>query len=282
MALSKHFKLRNGDVISVSALPVKVTIPPISADNGIATAVQITQNGTAVNPGDVLDVYPSDTFTVSYTYQDYPKIQIRGTQIFDAYLDGVKQLVLDDHTLTMEILTDTQSHELLVQGEQPQPYVLTFDNTDSTTIYENGNETTNETIVTTTKDTHISAKANPIPVHFEVSGTARLQVNGVLQSSDDFTVDVSAPTEIDIDASTCNLTIDYGDSSYTIQVPQQVVTICAVHRDWWLFDCWTSPNVGIDNPKSVRTTVDLSGVQTATLVCHYQKFPAIDKPNRWN
>lgn len=274
--------LRNGDTIRVSGLPVLVTIPEVVDANGIITSVTLTQNGNVVQPGQEISVLPSDKFTVAYNYSPDPDVTFSGTMIYDVYLDGEKQAVLDDHTVTFTFQTHTTDRALVVQGEQPQPYVLTFDNTESTTIYQNGNATTNDTIITTTKDTHISAKANPIPVHFEVNGQAKLQVNGVLQSSSDFTVNVQAPTEIDIDASTCNLTIDYGDSSYTIQVPQTLITICAVHRDWWLFDCWTSPDVGIENPKSVRTVVDLTGVQAATLVCHYQKFPAIDKPNRWN
>lgn len=273
-------KLHNNDTITVSGLPAKVTIPAVEA--GIITGVVVKRNGTEVESGTVIDILPSDVFTVEYVYHDYPTVSVSGTMIFDAYLDGEKQVVLDDHTLEFEFQTNLEDQKIVVQGEQPQPYVLTFDNTESTTIYANGEATTNATVLETTKDTHIRATANPIPVHIEKQGTARVQINGVAQSSADFTIQVQGPTEIDIDASTCNLTIDYGDNSYTVQVPQGMITVCAVHRDWWLFDCWSSQDVGIESPKLVKTNVDLTGVQAATLVCHYQKYPAYDKPGIWN
>lgn len=273
-------KLHNNDTIFVSGLPAKVTVPSI--EDGIITGVVVKRNGIEVASGEIVDVLPSDVFTIEYIYHDYPTVTISGTMIYDAYLDGEKQVVTDDHTFELTFQTRLNGVQVAVQGEQPQPYVLTFDNSESTTIYANGQETKNDTVITTTKDTHIRAVANPIPVHFEVLGTAKVQVNGVFQSADDFTVNVQTPTEIDIDASTCNLTIDYGDNSYTIKVPQTIVTICAVHRDWWLFDCWSSADVGIESPKLVKTNVDLSGVESATIVCHYQKYPAYDKPGIWN
>lgn len=280
MMPNAKLKVHNGDTINVSGLPAVITIPTV--EDGIITGIVVRKNGVVLQNGDTINILPSDTFTVEYTYHDYPTVSVSGTMIYDAYLNGNKQVVTDDHTVEFSFTTNLDDVNVVMQGEQPQPYVLTFDNTESTTIYQNGNVTTNSTLITTTKDTHIRAVANPIPVHFEVQGTAKVQVNGVAESRSDFTVNVQTPTEIDIDASTCNLTIDYGDNSYTVQVPQGLVTVCAVHRDWWLFDCWSSQDVGIESPKLVKTVVDLTGVQAATLVCHYQKYPAFDKPGIWN
>ena len=65
-------------------------------------------------------------------------------------------------------------------------------------------------------------------------------------------------------------------------LPQSLVTITAPHRDGWIFDTWSSDNIGIDGAKSVRCTMNLEGRTNATIVAHYQKCITFDKPNTWN
>ena len=132
------------------------------------------------------------------------------------------------------------------------------------------------------KDVYVESTPIPVPVHFESDDTVRVEVNGRLYTSKDFTFNVNQDTEVDITTETCKLTIDYGDNSYSIIVPQSIVTLTAPHRDGWLFDGWSSDNTGIDGSKSVRCTVDLTGKSFANLVCHYQRYVTIDKPNNWN
>ena len=98
----------------------------------------------------------------------------------------------------------------------------------------------------------------------------------------DFTIQVDSATELDIFTETCNITVDYGDNSYSLLVPARLVTITAPHRDGWIFDGWSSDNVGIVNPKSVKCNIDLTGKSVANLVCHYQRWETCNKPNIWN
>lgn len=277
---SKQATVRNGQTIQVQGLPANILIPVVPT-NQIVTGVALTLNGNPVEAGTQIQVLPSDVLSVSYVGQNFPITTVTGTDILSAYLDGQEQIVTDDGILQIQFDSYTQNHQLIINGEQAQPYSLTFDNTQSTVIYANGVEVGNGTILKTTKDTHIQAKSIPIPVHFEVLGAAKVQINGQIQASQDFTVNVQAPTEVDIDASTCSLTVDYGDNSYTVQVPQGLVTLAAPHRNYWIFDCWSSQDVGIQNSKMVQTIIDLTGVTAATVVCHYQQFPAINKPFWW-
>lgn len=278
---TKTLTLRNGDKIKISALPVQLIFPAFSPDE-IQTGIVVTQNGTAVDVSKPINVLPTDAISIEYVTVALPSVTVTGTDIFSAYLDGKEEVVTPAGTVSFVWSGKSDDHEIIVQGRQLQPLTLSFTNNGSSEISVDGQVVENNSTMAITKDVHIDAKATPIPVHFEIKGTPRVQVNGAVQTAQDFTLQIQSPTEIDIESATCELTIDYGDNSYSLTVPQAIITICAPHRDWWLFDTWSSPDVGIESPKLVRTVVDLQGVESATLVAHYQKFPAWDKPNFLN
>lgn len=278
-----NLTLRNGDRIRITGLPVTLDIPEIP-DGEAVTVIEVLKNGIAQPLGQPVSVLPTDRLSIALTSTTGPVVEVRGTDIYSAYLDGKSELVSEDGVVKFSWTGITGEHSVIMQGRQMQqsPITLTVDNSGSSSIAVNGKTLESGDTINLTGDAFVQSKGSPIPVHFELNGTGKVQVNGAVQTSDDFTIEVDSPTEIDIDNSVCELTVDYGDSSYTLTVPQDVITICAPHRDWWLFDCWSSPDVGIENPKLVRTVVDLTGTAAATLVAHYQKFPAWTKPNLWN
>lgn len=279
--MEKSFVVRKGDTVVVAGLPSEFQLPNFPS-NVIVTGIYIMVNSKRVSPGETVTIHPDDIVSFHYETTDLPVITFSGSQIMTASLDGQSKVVGDDGSIVFDFTTFTEDHTVMINGRQPQPYILTFNDHGSTQISVNGEKVTNSTKYETLGNAFIEAESLPIDVHFHVIGDVTVQVDGKVYADDDFNIAITEPTEIDINAAVCNLTIDYGDSSYTLKVPQSVIQIAAVHRDGWNFDCWSSVDVGIASPKLVQTTVDLTGVDSATLVCHYQRCKCIDKPNLWN
>lgn len=209
-------------------------------------------------------------------------IHIEGMYMDSVVFDGATVPLGDKGTVDLSFETKENDHYVTINGSQPRQYKLTWDDSGSTYINMNGKRVTSGSSSLISDDVFIESESRPIPIHFEGAEDTVIEVNGKDYNSTDFTVNITQATEVDVQTETCKLTIDYGDNSYTLLVPQSVITVTAAHRDGWLFDSWSSNNVGIDNPKSVRTTVNLNGKNSATLVCHYQKYLTCDKPNIWN
>lgn len=209
------------------------------------------------------------------------EVHIVGQYIDSITLDGVTQPVGEGGSVNLEISTSAENHFVSVNGSQPRKLPITVNNGGSTKITMNGDELPNGTYYIQ-DGVYISASPMPIPINVENPTSIIIDVNGVRYPAQDFTFNVTGPTEIDVRSNMCKLTIDYGDNSYTLYVPQQIITLTAPHRDGWIFDTWSSFNVGIESPKSVRTTIDLSSRSEANLVCHYQRYITCDKPNPWN
>lgn len=256
-----HTLTINGtDVKSVSVNGVSYPIEnlPFSVKNSILTA-NVVVNGFEPSEVHIVGQY-IDTITV----------------------DGYDVPIGEEGAVDLELTTVEQNHFINVMGSQPRQYALAFNNHDSTVIEVDGEVVPNGVSKYINKDVYIEATPTPIPVHFESPSDARVQVNGKDYNSNDFTVSINSATEIDVTTETCKLTVDYGDDSFTLTVPQSVVYITAPHRDGWIFDCWSSSNIGIGNPKQVKTTLDLQGKTFGNLVCHYQRLLTCNKPNAWN
>lgn len=222
------------------------------------------------------------TATVEVTGFEPSEVHVTGSYIDTVTVDGVDVPVNENGNVGFEITTSEENHFINIIGSQPRSYGITWNDNGSTDIYLNGQQVESGTTSLINSDVYVSAEPDAIPVHFETAQDSQVQVNGKLQNTHDFTIEVSSATEIDVTTETCVLTIDYADNSYSILVPQDIITITAPHRDRWLFDCWSSDDVGIANPKSVRTTLNLVGKSSAHLVSHYEKLVTIDKPNIWN
>ena len=211
------------------------------------------------------------------------EVHISGMYQESVVIDGINiPLNPENNSFDVELETVEQNHFINLIGKQPRAYGLTWKDNGTTNILMDGKKMKDGTTSLITKDVMIDTRALPIPVHFESKDTVTIDVDGRKFMTNDFTVEIDAKTEVDVNTYTCELTVDFGDNSYRITLPQKIVTITATHRDGWIFDGWSSNNLGINNPKSVMTTVDLSGKSTGHLVCHYQQYPTINKPNHWN
>lgn len=254
----------------------------------------ITVNGTDVKSISVNGVsYPVENLpfnvknnalvaTVEVHGFEPSEVHVVGQYIDTVTVDGVTVPIGEQGAVDFELTTVEQNHFINILGSQPREYALTFNNNDATTIEMDGVEVPKGVTKMIAKDVYIESTPLPIPIHFESAQDATVQVNGRDYQSNDFTVSISGATEVDVTTDTCLLTIDYGDDSFSMSVPQAVVYITAPHRDGWIFDCWSSSNIGIANPKQVKTTLDLQGKNRGNLVCHYQRLITCNKPNAWN
>lgn len=220
--------------------------------------------------------------TVSVNGAQPSTVHVVGNYMETVTLDGTSYPVNEEGSVDFSFTTQEDSHYLNIIGSQPREYGITWNDNNSTTIAMDGATQTSGTTSLISKDVYVEANPEPVPVHFESSDGVTIEVNGKLYTSSDFTINVDESTEIDVNTATCTLTIDYGDNSYQITVPQALVTLTAPHRDGWLFDGWSSTNLGISDPKQVRCTVDLTEKSYGNLVAHYQRYVTVDKPNNWN
>lgn len=210
------------------------------------------------------------------------EVHVVGTYLDTVTVDGTNYPLSDNGTCDIELQTSQDNHYIQIQGSQPREYGITWDDNGSTTITMDAVEMTDGTTSYISKDVLVAATPEPIPINIEASEDVTVQINGRAYGSTSFSVDVMSETEIDITTDTCVVTVDYGDGSFSLTLPQRVIYIAAPHRDGWIFDGWSSTNVGIADPKSVRTSIDLTGHSTANLVTHYQRFLTWNKPNAWN
>lgn len=243
---------------------------------------QINVNGVVFNEGQLPATLRTNKMTADVDIIGYPpsEVHVTGVDIISASIDS-KPIPINDGNVEYEFATREENHFITMTGKQAKEINVTFNDTGSTTIQVDGVEQENGTI-STSKDIYVQANSKPIPVHIESQANATVEVNGRKYTENDFTVEIYAPTEIDVETSFCTLTLDYGDNSITIDVPQSVIYLAAPHRDGWIFDGWSSDNVGIGNPKQVRTSLDLRGKRNVNLVCHYQRCVTWNKPNCWN
>lgn len=220
--------------------------------------------------------------TMNIAGNEPSEVHISGTYIDTCTIDGQAIEVKENGSVDVELQTQESNHFVSIIGSQPREYGLTFNNNNATIIEMDGATVDNGSTKYISDSAYIEATPTAVPVHFETDDTVIIEINGKRYNSSDFTYNINSDTEVDINTSTCRITIDYGDNSYNLTVPQSIVTLVAPHRDGWLFDNWSSTNAGITGSKSVRCTVDLTGKTQANFVCHYQKLVTVDKPNTWN
>lgn len=221
------------------------------------------------------------TATVDVAGNVPSEVHISGLFIDTVTLDGKSIPVGANGSVDLEIETSQENHFVNITGSQPRRIPITINNGGSTSISINGESLPNGTYYFT-DGVYIAASPTPIPINVENPTSIIIDVNGVRYPATDFTFNVTGPTEIDVRSNMCKCTIDYGDNSYTVWVPQQMVTFTAPHRNGWVFDTWSSVNCGIESPKMVRTQIDLTGKSEVNLVAHYQRYVTCDKPNPWN
>lgn len=244
----------------------------------------ITVNGIKHSVEELPVTIKNNKMTATVEVQGYEpsEVHIVGQYMETVTIDGVDIPITDSGSVDVELTTREENHFVNIIGSQPRKYKLTWNNHNSTDILMDGKEQVNGTYTEIDKDVYIEATPNPIPIHIESPSDVQIEINGRDYYGNDITYNVSSDTEIDIYTETCELTIDYGDNSCSLVVPQGIITVTAPHRDGWIFDGWSSSNVGIENPKSVRTVLDLNNKKAANLVCHYQRYITCDKPNMWN
>lgn len=222
------------------------------------------------------------TATVSVNGYEPSEVHIVGEYMKSVTVDGAEVPIEANGSCTFEFETREANHFVTVVGAQPRTYGITWDDHGTTVLEMNGKQMETGNTTQISSDVFVESTPLPVPVHVESDGSVRVEVNGKVYTSNDFTVNVTDTTELDITSGTCKLTVDYGDNSYTMVLPQSIVTITAPHRDGWIFDTWSSDNIGIDGAKSVRCTMNLEGRTNANIVAHYQKCITFDKPNTWN
>lgn len=244
----------------------------------------ISVNGVLVDVESLPASISNRNMTATFSVNGYEpsEVHVIGEYIDTVTVDGVSVPVSSSGSVAFELTTVENNHFISIMGSQPREYAITWNDNGSTTIYMDGEEMADGATNYISKDVYIEALPEPIPVHIESAEDARVQVNGRDYNSTDFSVQINSATEIDVTTETCKLTVDYGDNSYSFVVPQGIVYITAPHRDGWIFDTWSSNNVGIDSPKSVQTTINLTGRNNANLVAHYQRIITWNKPNEWN
>ena len=287
--------VKTGEVLSDGATPLhKVIDMDSDLYIGVDATHTLTVTGTDVKSISVNGVvYPVEklpvsvknsqmTATVEITGYDPSEVHVVGQYIETMTVDGIDVPIQQSGSVDVELTTREENHFINIIGSQPREYALTFQNNGTTVIEKDGQEVQNGVQYLIHNDTFIDAISKPIPVHIESGETVNVEVNGRDYTANDFTINISQETEIDIFTQTCELTVDYGDNSFTITVPQAIVTLTAAHRDGWIFDTWSSSNIGIFSPKEVRTQLDLRGKSKANVVCHYQRCVTYDKPNQWN
>lgn len=241
--------------------------------NGVTTPIEslpytISNNKMNVN----LDV----------TGQPPSTVYVSGEYIKSATLNGQSIDIGANGQVGISFSTLAENQYLTVIGAQPRQYAITWNDNGSTSLWLNGKQVASGSTSLISSDVYVAAESKPLPLIFDTDEATIIEINGKPFREDDFTVEVTTETLIDVNSSTARVTIDYGDNSYLVILPRKIVTLTAPHRDGWLFDGWSSANVGITSPKMVQTTVDLSSVSEAHIVAHYQRYPTIDKPNFWN
>lgn len=243
----------------------------------------ITINGVVIDVNELPVTITNNNMSASVLIGGYPpsEIHVSGTYIDTATLDGNPVEIGANGSVDLEVQVRDENHFLTVIGSQPREYNLTFNDNGTTDISVNGQEMQNGQVLPISDSKYISATPEPIPVHFDSDEFAIVQVNGVNYFGD-FTTNVSRETYVEVNSGSCILTIDYGDNSYQVTVPQRMVTITAPHRNGWIFDTWTSNDIGIVNPRMVQCNIDLTGRVSAHLVANYQRYITCDKPNPWN
>lgn len=222
------------------------------------------------------------TATVDIVGYDPSEIHITGNYIETVTLDGNNIPVGESGSVDLELTAREENHFVNIIGSQPREYGITWNDNGGTNLFMDGKKQTSGTTSLIEKDVYVSANPTPVPVHIEATDDTVISVDGKRWNVSDFVIQVDSATELDIFTETCNITVDYGDNSYSLLVPARLVTITAPHRDGWIFDGWSSDNVGIVNPKSVKCNIDLTGKSVANLVCHYQRWETCNKPNIWN
>lgn len=243
----------------------------------------ITVNGVT-RPIDQLPVIvENNAMTATVSVEGYPpsEIHVTGMYIDTATLDGNPVKIGANGSVDLEVEVREENHFLNVIGQQPRPLEISWNDNGVTTLEMDGVAQTTGTPTSINKDVYIEAEANPIPVNFATDEFSNVLINGKPYTGD-FTTNVSRETFVTVDSQSARLTIDYGDNSFTLTVPRRMITIAAPHRDGWIFDTWTSNNVGIISPRSVQCNVDMTNVSTAHIVANYQRYLTMDKPNNWN
>lgn len=222
--------------------------------------------------------------TALVSIEGYPpsEIHVSGTYIDTATLDGNPVTIGANGSVDLEVEVREDNHFLTIVGSQPRSYGLTFNDNGATNMSLNGQLQPNGTTKYIQADSYISAEANPIPLNFDTDEFTIIEINGKPYTVNDFMVNVTTETNIDVNSASCYLVIDYVDNSYSITVPQGMVTLTAPHMDGWIFDTWTSNDIGIINPRSVKCQIDTTAITQAHLVANYQRWVTCDKPSRWN
>lgn len=241
--------------------------------NGVTTPIEslpytISNNKMTVN----LDVTGQPPSTV-YVSGEYIKSATLNGQAIDVGANG--QVGISFSTLA-------ENQYLTVVGAQPRKYAITWNDNGSTSLWLNGKQVASGSTSLIDSDVYVSSESMPLPLIFDTDEATIIEINGKPFRENDFTVNVTTETLIDVNSSTARVTLDYGDNSYLVILPRKLITLTAPHRDGWLFDGWSSDTVGFTSPKMVQTNVDLSSVSEAHIVAHYQRYPTIDKPNFWN
>ena len=213
---------------------------------------------------------------------DPSEVHVVGSYMKDVTVDGVEIPIGDNGAVDFEITTVEQNHFINIVGSQPRKYGINWNDNGTTMIEMDGIKMQSGTTTYIEKDVYIEATPEPIPLHFELVENAFIEINGRDYTAKDFTYNASSATEIDITTDSCNLSVSFIDDSFNITVPQDVITFTAPHRDGWIFDCWTSNDLGIDNPRNVKTTLDLRGKSNGNLVANYQRYLTWNKPNAFN
>lgn len=222
------------------------------------------------------------TATVLANGYDPSEVHVVGEYMKTVTVDGVDIPIGDNGAVDFELTTVEQNHFVNIVGAQPREYGITWNDNGTTAIEIDGKKIESGTTTMINKDVYVEATPEPIPIHFELVENAFIEINGRDYTAKDFIYNATAATEIDITTDSCILNVSFIDDSFTITVPQDVITFTAPHRDGWIFDCWTSSDLGIDNPRNVKTTLDLRGKSTGNLVANYQRYLTWNKPNAFN
>lgn len=285
----------DGDTISDGATPLHQVIPIdrdryVEIDGTHTLSVtgedikSISVNGVQFPIQELPIEIKNNKVTASLVVHGYEpsEVHVVGQYMETVTVDGAEIPIGERGAVDFELTTVENNHFINIIGSQPRKYGIVWNDNEATTIKMDGAVQCSGTTSLIDHDVYVSSTPDPIPIHIESSPTATVQVDGKRYNGNEFTVNVTEQTEIDVTTDGCQMTIDYGDNSYTIYVPQGMVTITAPHRDGWIFDTWSSTDTGVENAKSVRTAIDLSGKNTAHLVAHYQRCQTFNKPNTWN
>lgn len=241
--------------------------------NGVTTPITslpYTVRNTAMSVDVELTALPPSTVYVS------------GEYIKSATLNGESLEIGANGQVGLSFTTLDEKQYLTIIGTQPRKYGITWNDNGSTNLYLNGKLVASGSTSLIDSDVYVAAEATPIPLIFDTDEATIIEINGKPFREEDFTVTVNTATQIDVNSTTCRVTIDYGDNSYKVLLPRKLVTLTAPHRNGWVFDTWSSQDVGIQSPKMVQTLVNLEGITEAHIVAHYQQYLTHDKPNFWN